>query len=179
MMNALATMFGIGRSPFAPGTAGSLVAALLAAALLQLPYGWYVLLGGSVLFALLGTLASETYMRAHDGVHDPKQIVIDELAGQWITYAVWYLWIVGITAQQQPLANLEVEAAPQFLAIGFLLFRFFDILKPWPISWADRKIKGGFGVMFDDVLAGFAAGSSLYILYLFWPMFTGQLEQIP
>lgn len=178
-MNAIATFFGIGRAPFAPGTMGSLAAALIAAGLLQLSYGWFILLPAAVLVCLLGTVASDSYMRRQPGAHDPSEIVIDEVAGQWITYAVWYLWIVGITAQDTDVIQLEVEAEPQFLAIGFLLFRFFDILKPWPISWADRKIKGGFGVMFDDVLAGFASGSVLYILYLFWPMFFGQLEEMP
>ncbi len=178
-MNAIATMCGIGRIKIAPGTMGSLVAALMAAALLQLPFGWFVLIPAAVLASLLGTVAADSYMRRHPGAHDPSEIVIDELAGQWITYAVWYLWIVGITSEEASVSMLEVEAAPKFLIIGFLLFRFFDILKPWPISLADRKIKGGFGVMFDDVLAGFAAGSVLYILYLFWPMFSGQMEPMP
>ena len=178
-MKRIATLFGIGHSPIAPGTMGSLAAALAASALLQLPYGWYLLLPGAVIASLLGTVAADSYMRYRGGDHDPSEIVVDELAGQWITYAVWYLWIVGITAQESSFVMLEVEAAPQFLIVGFLLFRFFDILKPWPISWADRKIKGGFGVMFDDILAGFAAGSLLYILYLFCPMFTGQLEEMP
>lgn len=178
-MNALATMFGVGRSPFAPGTAGSLVAALLAAALLQLPHGWILLIAGSVLFSLLGTVAAESYMRTHGGEHDPGAIVIDELAGQWLTYAVWYLWIVGITAQEADFTMLQVDADPLYLIAGFFLFRFFDILKPWPISLADRKIKGGFGVMFDDILAGFAAGSVLYLFYFAWPMLTGQMEEMP
>jgi phosphatidylglycerophosphatase A len=180
MMNAIATMFGIGKSPWAPGTVGSLVAALLAFAVLHIPGGgWYVLMGGAVLFSLLGTLASDHYMRATGAEHDPSEIVVDELAGQWITYAVWYLWIVGITSHEASYTLLEVEAAPQFLVIGFFLFRFFDILKPWPIGWCDRKIRGGFGVMFDDVLAGFAAGSVLYAVYLFWPLMFGQLQEMP
>lgn len=178
-MNAVATLCGIGRSPIAPGTMGSIAAALAAAAILQLPSGWLILLPATVLASLLGTVAAHAYMQRGDVAHDPREIVIDELAGQWVTYAVWYLWIVGITSERASLTLIEVEAAPVFLLVGFLLFRFFDILKPWPISWADRKVKGGFGVMFDDVLAGFAAGSVLYLLYLFWPMVTGQLEEMP
>lgn len=178
-MNAIATLGGIGRIKFAPGTMGSLVAALIAAVLLQLPFGWFILIPAAVLVCLLGTVAADSYMRHTGTAHDPSEIIIDEVAGQWITYAVWYLWIVGITANEASFTLLEVEAAPQFLIIGFLLFRFFDIVKPWPIGWADRKVKGGFGVMFDDVLAGFASGSVLYLLYLFWPMVTGQMEEMP
>lgn len=178
-MNAIATMCGIGRIPFAPGTMGSIAAALAAGLLLQLSYGWFILLPGAALFSLLGTVAADSYMRSHATDHDPKVIVVDELAGQWVTYAVWYLWIVGITAEEANFTMLEVEAQWQFIIYGFLLFRFFDILKPWPISWADRKIKGGFGVMFDDILAGFAAGSVLYLLYLFMPMLTGNMEEMP
>lgn len=177
-MNAIATLGGIGRIKFAPGTMGSLVAAVVAAALLQLSSGWFILLPASVLACLLGTVAADAYMRSQGTDHDPSEIIIDEVAGQWMTYAVWYLWIIG-TASHASFTALEVEEVFQFLGIGFLLFRFFDILKPWPISWADRKIKGGFGVMFDDVLAGFAAGSILYLLYLFWPMLTGQMEEMP
>lgn len=178
-MSRIATLFGIGRIPFAPGSWGSLAAALTAALMLQHASGWYILMPAAVIACLLGTVASDAYMRQHGSDHDPREIVVDELAGQWITYAVWYLWIIGITAEEASFTLIEVEAAPQFLIIGFLLFRFFDILKPWPIRWADRKVKGGFGVMFDDVLAGFAAGSILYLLYLFWPMLTGQLEEMP
>ncbi len=178
-MNQLATLFGIGRIGRAPGTAGSFVAALLAYLVLQLAHGWLVLLIGTAIFCLIGTLAADRYMQTGDTTHDPKEIVVDELAGQWATYAVWYLWIVGITAEEIDASRLEVDAAPHFLAIGFVLFRFFDIVKPWPISWADRKIKGGFGVIFDDVLAGFSAGSCLYLFYLFWPMVTGQMEEYP
>lgn len=178
-MNYLATLAGIGRIRWAPGTFGSLAATLLVALMLQLVNGWLVLLAATVLASLLGTIVADGYMRQRGGEHDPSEIVIDELAGQWATFAVWYLWIVGVTAQEASLSMLQVEAAPQFLLIGFVLFRFFDIVKPWPISLADRKVKGGFGVMFDDILAGFAAGSVLYIVYLFWPMFTGQMEEMP
>jgi len=177
-MNAIATVCGIGRAPFAPGTWGSLAAALVATALLQFSYGWFILLPAAMLVTLLGTVASDAYMRTKGTDHDPSEIVIDEVAGQWITYAVWYLWVMG-TASGADFVLLEMEQTISFLVIGFLLFRFFDILKPWPIGWADRKVKGGFGVMFDDVLAGFAAGSVLYLLYLFWPMVTGQMEEMP
>ena len=85
------------------------------------------------------------------GQADPGAIVIDEVAGQWIALlpvatTVWWQW-----------------------ALGFALFRFFDIFKPWPVGWADRRVKGGFGVMIDDVIAGAYAGVILYGL-----MFVGE-----
>lgn len=178
-MTAIATLFGIGRARFAPGTFGSLAAALLAAVLVYLPHGWLLLLIGAVVASLVGTVAADRYMRAKGTDHDPSEIVIDELAGQWVTYGVWYLWIAGITSERNTAVALQLETLPLFLLLGFVLFRFFDIVKPWPISLADRKVKGGFGVMFDDVLAGFAAGSVLYMVYLFLPAFTGQMEEMP
>ncbi len=179
-MNQIATLFGLGNIKRGPGTAGSFAAALLAFVILQLPHGWPILIAGTVLFSLLGTVAADRYMASHpEFAHDPQQVIVDELAGQWLTYIVWYLWIVGITAHEVNASMLDVDVSPQFLFIGFLLFRFFDILKPWPISWADRKVKGGFGVMFDDILAAFPAGSILYLIYLFWPMLGGQMESMP
>ena len=179
-MNAIATLFGLGNVKRGPGTAGSLAAAILAFGILQLSHGWLILIVGTVIASLVGTVAAQRYMDTHPELaHDPQQVIVDELAGQWLTYIVWYLWIVGITSRDISASMLEVDVSPQFLFIGFLLFRFFDILKPWPISWADRKIHGGFGVMFDDILAAFPAGSILYLIYLFWPMLGGQMESMP
>ncbi len=77
------------------------------------------------------------------GAHDPGAVVIDEVAGQWLVLAVvpleWW-WFV----------------------LGFAVFRVFDILKPWPISWMDKHIKGGLGVMLDDMAAGIAGAAVLY-----------------
>ena len=81
------------------------------------------------------------------GCEDPKQVVIDEIAGQWLV-----LLIV-------PPGALEY-------ALGFVLFRIFDIFKPWPVSWADRTIKGGFGVMLDDILAALYAMIVLHSITL-------------
>jgi phosphatidylglycerophosphatase A len=82
------------------------------------------------------------------GFEDPGAVVIDEVAGQWLVLAV---------------APLDVW----YFAAAFVLFRVFDIAKPWPVSWADRRIKGGFGVMFDDILAGlYGAAVLLVVLWL-------------
>lgn len=174
----LATMFGVGLMPKMPGTAGSLVAALIAYPVLLLPYGWAVLAAGAVLFTILGTKSSTRYMAAHSTAHDPSEIVVDELAGQWLTYTVWHLWLAGMAGSNFAALELlhDVSASPLYLALGFVWFRVFDILKPWPISWADRRMKGGFGVMFDDLLAAIPAGTVLYLLYLFSPLVFGHVE---
>jgi phosphatidylglycerophosphatase A len=140
-----ATWFGAGLLPWAPGTWGSL-AALPLAWLLMTAGGALLLLVAAVLVFALGLWASDRYMRAV-GVHDPGAIVIDEVAGQWLTLAV---------APLDPLAYL----------LGFVLFRIADVLKPWPAGWLDRRIGGALGVMIDDVAAAAYAGGLLAILVM-------------
>ena len=132
----IATALGAGLAPKAPGTAGSAVALLPWWFLLRgLPPRWYVI----VLVAgfLLGVWAcgvSDRRLR----LHDQGALVWDEVIGMWIALA----------------------AAPAqwwWMLAGFALFRLFDIWKPWPVSWADRRVHGGLGVMLDDVLAGIYA----------------------
>lgn len=139
----IATWFGSGLLPKAPGTWGSLAA--LPPALLIVHYGGteVLALGALVAFAL-GLWAADRYAKA-EGKADPSQIVIDEVAAQWLVLAI---------APQTPLA----------WAAAFLCFRFFDVVKPWPVSLADRKIKGGFGIMLDDIVA--AAYAILVLLFL-------------
>ncbi len=177
---SLATMYGVGLVRKAPGTAGSFVAAVMAWAVLQLPHGWALLAAGTMLCTVLGMLSADRYMKAHHTKHDPKEIVIDELVGQWLTYLIWYLMIAGASLNYQvTFAQLEVDIAPLYMALGFVLFRLFDIVKPWPISWADRTLKGGFGVMFDDLLAAIPSGVLLYLAYVYSPLMFGTLEAIP
>jgi phosphatidylglycerophosphatase A len=178
MKRDLATLHEIGYAP-APGTFASFVAAVLAAWLLRLPYGWALVAIGAAFSLLIGTKASSRHMREGGTAHDPSEIVIDELHGQFLTFTVWHLWMVALAGIDQALVLLNTVAGePLYLGIGFLLFRFYDILKPWPISLADRRLKGGFGVMFDDTLAAIAAGTTLYAIYLFWPLVSGHLNEM-
>lgn len=128
----LAFGFGSGLSPKAPGTAGTIIAMLLWPLLANLPLLSYLLflivaiLAG---FYLCGKTARDL------GVHDHQGIVWDEFTGYWLAMtAVPFTW--------------------QWMLAGFLLFRLFDIWKPWPIGWLDRKVAGGVGIMVDDLLAG-------------------------
>ena len=127
--------FGSGLASRAPGTFGTLAAIPFFLLLQELSWPLY-LSWLSVTFAL-GVLWCDRSSKAL-GVHDHGGIVWDEFVGFWITMfmapAGW-LWIL----------------------LGFFLFRFFDILKPWPISWLDKKVHGGFGIMIDDALAGIYA----------------------
>lgn len=176
----LATLYGVGLCGFAPGTAGSAVAAVLAFFILKLPYGWAILPLGAALFTWAGTRSATRYMRDQGTAHDPGEIIVDELAGQWLTYSMWHAWLVVIAGRSGAAVGLlnDVAGAPLYLVAGFFLFRFFDILKPWPISWADRNVHGGWGVMFDDLLAAIPAGTVLYALYLFSPVLFGRMESL-
>ncbi len=142
----LAVWFGAGLSPVAPGTAGSLAALPFGAALLWAggAWGWLWLGLATLLLLPLGAWAAAHYDRQTGG-HDAGAIVVDEVAGQWIALL--------------PVAPISVSGNAwwQFLA-AFGLFRLFDIAKPWPIGWIDRRIQGGWGVMADDVVAGLYAG---------------------
>lgn len=148
----LATWFASGLLPKAPGTWGSL-AALPFAWGLHLTTGWIGLSVASVCLFVIGAWASMGYLRRFGG-DDPGPVVIDEVTGQWLTLV--------------PAAVLAPFAPdPVVYAAAFVLFRLADILKPWPVSWADRKISGALGVMVDDVLAAVysAAALILFILY--------------
>jgi len=140
----IATVFGVGRLRPAPGTWGSL-AALPAAWAISSAAGGLALAVAVIIVSVFGVWASDIYVR-RTGADDPSVIVIDEVAGQWLTL---------VLLPTEPLAY----------AMGFLLFRVFDVLKPWPASWADRRIKGGLGVMLDDLLAGIMAGAVAWLLW--------------
>jgi phosphatidylglycerophosphatase A len=135
-----ATLFGIGRLPYASGTAASLVAAL-AAWPIAIACGHWVLLGLGIAASLIAIPIADAYAR-ECGRDDPSECVIDELAGQWIALAF-------------------VPPTLASLALGFAFFRYLDIRKLWPVSQAE-KLKGGLGIVADDVVAGLMAG--LFVL---------------
>jgi phosphatidylglycerophosphatase A len=140
----LATFFNVGRFPLAPGTLASLVtAAIFYAANYLFHLSIYTQIAAIVLLFLFGIPVAGKAEKDF-GRQDPHQIVIDEVAGQMLSL----LWL--------PLS------IPLYGA-GFLLFRFFDILKPFPVGAADR-IHGGFGIMLDDIVAGLYALGVLHLL---------------
>ncbi|HEX3483964.1 MAG TPA: phosphatidylglycerophosphatase A [Micropepsaceae bacterium] len=140
----LATCFGIGWIPRAPGTFAS--AAALPLGWILVTAGWPVLLIGAAVATLAGIWACGIHAR-RVGLYDPSECVLDEVAGQWFALL--------------PIAFYVRGSDWRLYGIAFLLFRLFDIFKPWPISAAE-KLPGGFGVMMDDVVAGLAAAVLLY-----------------
>ncbi len=151
LVTAVATL-GVGKIPKAPGTWGSLVAVLI----------WWAIKPASLSFALsliiiaflLGWAAAHYYEKWTEQ-HDPKEIVVDELVGMWIA-----LLITPFLDPQVPVAH------GVFYFVGFVLFRLFDIAKPFPIGWIDRNVPGAFGTMVDDVAAGVAALICIWVTLL-------------
>lgn len=143
----LATLFGLGKSSVAPGTVATLVAGVPCFLLIG---HLSVRIQAALVFILFAAgclLCREAEIQS--GRSDPQEVVIDELCG--------YL----IAMMGHPVSLLSIFT-------GFLLFRLFDIWKPWPIGYVDRKVTGGIGIMLDDVLAGVAANIlGLIILKLF------------
>lgn len=138
----LAFGLGSGTAPRAPGTFGTLAALLLylvLPAMSPFAYAVFLLLGFALGVWICGKTARDI------GVHDHGGIVWDEFIGFWLTM---FLAPPGLL----------------WLLIGFVLFRFFDIVKPWPIRWFDRHVHGGFGIMIDDVLAGVMAWICLQLM---------------
>ena len=144
---AVATALGSGYSPFAPGTAGSAVGLLLFWPLASLSWRWQLVAAG-VLF-LAGVLVAGR-VAAGVGLKDPGIVVVDEVVGQWVT----------LTA---------LPFTPATAAIGFLLFRAMDVVKPWPARDLEH-LRGGWGIMADDVAAGVWAHLALRAVLVLWPV---------
>ncbi len=131
-VNFIACGFGTGASPYAPGTIGTLIGVLIY--LLIFSFNIYVYIALLVVFTLAGIWICG-YAANNFGVHDHGGIVWDEVVGYLIgMIAIPFEWWWVIT--------------------GFFIFRFFDIIKPYPIQMIDKKVHGGLGIMLDDVLAG-------------------------
>jgi phosphatidylglycerophosphatase A len=147
MIAMITTFFGIGRLRPGPGTWGSAAAVLLAVLVYQAGGALLIPLGAA-LAALIGFWAVPQALRMTTD-EDPSEIVIDEVAGQWLamSFTVIPLWRHGISI---------LDAWPGFV-VPFLLFRLFDIWKPWLVGRADRQ-GGAVGVMMDDLWAGLFAG---------------------
>jgi phosphatidylglycerophosphatase A len=139
----LGTWFGAGLLPVMPGTWGSLAALPCAWAIRSLSGVAGLAIAALIIFAV-GCWAAGMIART-SGATDPGAIVIDEVAAQWLVL-------------------LPVSLDPLSYAAAFLLFRLFDIWKPWPVRWADRRVHGGFGIMLDDLLAAVYAVLAFLIL---------------
>jgi len=139
----LALGFGTGLLPKMPGTFGSLIALPLVYGLSLFPQAYYAF--ATLVACLVGIyLCGKT---ARDmGVHDHGAIVWDEVAGMLVSF-------------------IGIAVTPLSIVAGFVLFRFFDIVKPWPIRYVDKRISGGVGIMLDDILAGIMTCACLWVLF--------------
>ncbi len=148
-IHLLATGFGSGLSPWVPGTMGTLAAVPFY--LLMASQSITLLIIAIVLGSAVGIYLCER-TSSDMGVHDHGSIVWDEFVGFWIT-----MLLVPVTDWQTVLA-------------GFVIFRFFDMVKPWPISWLDKQVHGGIGIMLDDIVAGLMSMVALWAghVYLGW-----------
>lgn len=145
-IHCLAFGFGSGLSPVAPGTMGTLVAVPVYLALQNLPIVSYLMV--VIVLTVLGVyLCQRTALDLN--VHDHPGIVWDEIVGYLVTM-------------------IAAPAGWIWMLTGFILFRFFDIVKPWPISWIDANIAGGFGIMLDDLVAAIFALMILQIAALYF-----------
>ncbi|MDX1950087.1 MAG: phosphatidylglycerophosphatase A, partial [Rickettsiales bacterium] len=190
------TFFYAGKFPFASGTFGSLIAIILVAIIFYQPHNFYYddtglnfKLGAgyiepqliiplinilAILFSTLGIYTSEIYSKKINK-EDPKQIVIDEVAGIFVASAL-VADIFAILYFINPTEYLiYFSLAGWFFIIIFILFRIFDILKPWHIGYADKNIKGGLGIMLDDIIAGIYTALTFFILF-FVAKFSNILE---
>jgi phosphatidylglycerophosphatase A len=140
----LATGFGVGYSPIAPGTLGTLLAIpfFLLLSTAASPVYELTLVGFFFLSVWVSGHAERSFRR-----RDDPRIVIDEMIGFFVTM----LWVPG---------------TPLLIILGFFFFRFFDILKPFPIRLLESKLKGGFGIVLDDILAGVYANIILEVISL-------------
>ncbi len=138
----LAFGFGSGLAKKAPGTFGTVAGIPVYLLMAQTDLLAYSVL--TLLALLVGVWICDNAAKKL-GEHDFGGIVWDEIVGLFIT-----LWAVPVTWQN--------------IGLGFVLFRFFDIVKPWPIKWVDRKVQGGLGIMLDDVLAGIFAALLLAVI---------------
>ena len=138
---------GVGMARPAPGTWGSAFGLML---------GYGMQLGGLGVTGFLVAVAAVTILsifainmiERETGIHDAPEIIIDEIAGQWLAL----------------IPALHYAPSLILYVLAFLLFRLFDVIKPWPISWLDHRVGGGFGVMVDDLVAGIMAAISIWLL---------------
>lgn len=150
----IATMFGVGYCPFASGTAGSL--ATIPFAFAAVYYGGMVgVLTATAVVFFIGTAATHEVLKYTK--HDPSIVVIDETAGQLLTFVL----------VADKLSGAVDGHAYILYAAGFALFRLFDITKPQPARWADSKVMNAWGVMLDDILAGIYAAVVLYVISIY------------
>ena len=160
------TMFGVGRSKFAPGTLASLITCLIYFPIFVYKPNFLILIIIFVIFSVYSIVLIDQLQNKFKK-KDPREIVIDEFIGQSIPILSMYVIVNFTGAIDKNWYDYLDFLSISFLSF-FLLFRFFDIIKPFPINLIDKKIKNGFGVILDDVLAGIFTVIIYWIGYYFY-----------
>ena len=150
----LITFFTIGKIKYAPGTIASLITCLLFLSLIEIFNILFFLMLTLIIFCYSIFAINNSFGEFNS--EDPQEIVIDEVVGQMMP-----LLAIPIYETLYPLPKLY------YCVAAFLLFRLFDILKPYPVNYVDNNVKGSLGIMFDDILAGLYAIIILIIIFFF------------
>lgn len=146
----------VGFSPFIPGSLGALLG--IPFWILFAPFiGRLGILFLLVLFFIIGLIAGNRAIQFFNN-DDPRQIIIDETTG-----LLFVLWLSPLYPGKYSWGWITLE-----IIVAFILFRFFDIIKPWPVNLVQDKVKGGIGIMLDDIVAGICSEVVLWITYFAW-----------
>jgi len=153
----LLTMLGIGNSKYAPGTVASFITCLIYIFFFNFKVNIVFLISGVILILVYSVYSIDIFEKSFSK-KDAKEIVVDEFIGQSIPVLTIYSF----------LENASVEVFILYTFVAFVLFRFFDIYKPFPINKIDQNIKNGFGVILDDIVAGIYSIIALLTFVLFF-----------
>ena len=186
-LKAMLTMFGIGYFKNAPGTLASFVTCVIyfliyMSSFSQFNISLFLLFYNPeyvVWFLIIITISSINLINDRSFRHkfaklfkknDPKEIVIDEFIGQSIPIISYYYFQFFVANDSFKNATIFFNLEPfiPWIITSFILFRFFDILKPYPINIIDKKMKNGLGIMLDDIIAGIYSTIVIYIIYALW-----------
>ncbi|WP_320414802.1 phosphatidylglycerophosphatase A family protein [Neoehrlichia mikurensis] len=162
----ISTWFGCGRVTAMPGTIGSLASVVfMPIVMINSIYGIII----SLVVLFLGFWSIPQYLAHNSKIDDPKEVVIDEVLGQLIAFTLIILFIEN---NNKSILQNKLNYISIFF-ISFILFRFFDIIKVWPINIVDKNIKGALGIMLDDIIAAIMSIVSYIICYKFYHQYLG------
>ena len=167
---SILSMFGVGYFKYAPGTAASFITCLIYFTLTESAFSlginkFYIV--AFLIFVLFYSIIFIDKLSPVFKKKDPREIVIDEFVGQCIPLVSILFKPDGFIPNCCYKGTIE-EASVMWILLSFILFRFFDILKPFPINIVDKKMKNGVGVMLDDIIAGIYSTIVIYIIYVLW-----------
>jgi len=169
LIKFICTVFYVGLIPFAPGTFASIAGVIMA---YFLNFDTFVMFVTSCIIFLVGYVFSDIYAhKKMDG--DPKEIVIDEIIGIFITLIICFSFVHWVANYDRTVLGKLLYHKTHIMnfivcVFGFILFRFFDIKKPNIIGYIDKNVKGGIGIMMDDVVAGIFAGITFILISPFF-----------